>query len=709
MDFIDDAAVSESSVVSKGKGRLHPLCDDDGDKNDGSVGSMVDFLVDDDGDGDDHHVHAHSAMLHRHSHSHHHHRGGGIGTRDSGGQGASSSSARPPPSHVAAAAAAAAEGHKRSATAAAGTAGAAVRPTKVVKRERDVAAAARPPVKKDCFITDWLQTTTRVAERDPDKINPPSPPVRDVDVDGDGTEAPPPPPHVVSAAAAAGGLGGEEEEEVIQLSPEQQDAYDAVCKGYNTLILGSGGTGKSVLIERIREMGRRESKDVVITASTGIAAVNVKGCTLHSFAGVGLADKETVDELVSSVRKNRNVKKRWVTTELLVIDEISMVQPLFLHKLDAVARSIRGHDEPFGGMQIVFVGDFFQLPPVRKYGAARFGQDPNDVEYCFDMPEWPEFFDHITVLKRVFRQSDTRFAGLLDRARHGNVTQHDIATLQGRLHAPLAGIPAGMEPTWLVSRIAQAQEINAERLAHIDAPSRSYTNSYGFKFQAEIDAVRKGKPLPQQSIRDLEANLTPFDERRHGNIRKSLARSCPAEETVELKSGAQVLLLANIDLENGLANGTSGVIIGFTSTHPFAPVVRFVNGRTVTVNPYEWMMPDKACKGFVTFKQIPLKLAWAITVHKSQSMTLDFVRITLDKSFFSFGQAYVALSRVRTREGLTFDSFWPKVIRTDPRVADYETHLEEAISGPGKQLQGEDALKHAEAHRRSALATMVRI
>ena len=286
---------------------------------------------------------------------------------------------------------------------------------------------------------------------------------------------------------------------------------------------GNAGTGKSFLLRAIvQELHRRHSSGVFVTASTGIAAANVGGRTIHSFAGIGLGE----DDAATMVRTLKpNARARWRQAQVLVIDEISMLCGVLLDKLDSVGRAVRGQpDKPFGGIQVVLVGDFFQLPPVRL------GQDPN-VRFCFTARCWNEVVAETFVLSRVYRQRDAQFLAMLDEVRHGTVGPASERILQ----------------------LVYQQTVN---------PPAASTDDDGIKPTVLYATNRHVDAQNERELRKLAGDAKTFraTDKGEANARHHLEQNCLAPTVLELKVGAQVMLLKNLHVEDGLTNGTRGVV-----------------------------------------------------------------------------------------------------------------------------------------------------
>lgn len=461
---------------------------------------------------------------------------------------------------------------------------------------------------------------------------------------------------------------------------QQQIIEDIILSKQNVFITGSAGTGKSRIIEVLRAYAM-ENNDVVqyVTASTGIAAVNVEGTTLHSFIGVGTikATREAVEEKMKRLPRilNADIRERHKETTMLIIDEVSMIDIYYFELVDRVLRYTRQTPSFFGGIQVVLCGDFLQLPPVG---------DPTPL---FESPLWRHVKEYY--LRQIYRQDDPIFLDLLREMRYGKLSEDSIRLLQERVNRncitaagedvayppPLpvrlptdagfgeSGTLPDMPRLIIFPMVHQVKEINAKRFAGFDTPIHVY--------RREID-VRKPEPdsMPERKraaiLRKLEA------------ARLELEKDSRIPETVELRVGAVVILTRKV--ADAFVNGLRGVVVDFvamTNSPVQLPVVHFVNGSKLTVYPKE-IRSDMHYPYYAYARQIPLALAWTITIHKSQGMTLDSLVIDLSKKVFAPGQAYVALSRLTSLDGLILRNFDPEACKANPVVVEYYKRLEQA-------------------------------
>jgi ATP-dependent DNA helicase PIF1 len=444
------------------------------------------------------------------------------------------------------------------------------------------------------------------------------------------------------------------------------------------------GTGKSVLLREIiaalRRKYVREPDRVAVTASTGLAACNIGGVTLHSFAGIGLG-KEPAEDLVKKIRRNQKAKQRWMRTKVLIMDEVSMVDGDLFDKLEQIARTIRNNGRPFGGIQLVITGDFFQLPPVPEFGKM--------AKFAFDAGTWTTSIEHTIGLTHVFRQKDPVFAGMLNEMREGRLTPESIARFR-KLERPLPITEESVEATELFPTRQEVDRANTTRMHQL--------HGNVFTFEA-----RDGGTVTNKEMRD------------------KMLQNCMVPEQIHLKKGAQVMLVKNMD--ETLVNGSLGKITGFMTEQMFNiykdneeafleggpsetamkaeiakttlglntnliyPVVRFAipdgTTRDLLCKREDWKIELPNGEVQASRSQIPLILAWALSIHKAQGQTLERVRVDLGK-IFEKGQAYVALSRATSMAGLQIMRFDPRKVMAHEKVRLFYSSLSRAEQVEGK-------------------------
>lgn len=397
---------------------------------------------------------------------------------------------------------------------------------------------------------------------------------------------------------------------MTELSQQQSQVINAFDSGQNIFVTGGAGSGKSFLLNYLKR--HYTKSNLVVTASTGIAAVNIGGSTIHSWSGIGLGNLPA-EKIVENIFSNKfiNVRRKIIQARALAIDEISMVSSTTLDLIDVVLRAVRQSEKPMGGLQILFFGDFLQLPPISNVA--------NDLEFCFNSKCWQELDLQIFNLEEKFRQTDQKFVKILNNLRFGNLDDEDISLLQSRTQ--IADDNLAIKPTILTTHNYKVDKINSYHLKNIPKDEVTYEAKYKGN-QSKIELLKK---------------------------------NCIAPQFLKLKIGAQVMMTKNTYQKDGIINGSLGVVKGFSLKKKY-PIVEFSNGAEITISPEEWLIEsfDKnkgelVCEASVA--QIPLILSWAITIHKSQGLTLD--KISCDLSdIFSPGQAYVALSRARSLSGV---------------------------------------------------------
>lgn len=374
------------------------------------------------------------------------------------------------------------------------------------------------------------------------------------------------------------------------------------------------------------------SRQIAVTSTTGTSALLLNGTTIHSYLGIGFG-KESVDALVRKICGWGWIYKRWINLECLLIDEISMLDPNLFDKIEEIARIIRNDKRPFGGVQLVISGDFLQLPCV------------GTNNFCFNAKAWNKCIKHTIHLEEIIRQGDTIFQEVLNSIRVGNITKNVKKILNSRIGAKLDN-EYGIKPTKLYSMNCDVDRVNDKELDKLAEDGR-YFYEYNMKINVNSSVSNKSA------------------------VKDKFLKNCIAQKVLQLCIGAQVMLLKNLDIQNGLANGSRGVVTSFVDD---MPMVRFLNGMECVIEYDTWEITEND-KKILSVKQIPLKVAYAISIHKSQGCSLDYVKIDLS-GVFEYGQAYVALSRVKSLKGLSIISIDYDCIQGHPEaVAYYESLL----------------------------------
>lgn len=424
--------------------------------------------------------------------------------------------------------------------------------------------------------------------------------------------------------------------DATQLNPDQQRALDAALSGKHLFITGSAGTGKSRLIQAIKERLEFMRVAVAFCGPTGITAHNIGGQTLHKFSSLGLA-QEPYEILLEKILRNKWICRQWRSLKVLVLDEISMIDLRLFTYLSRIFQHVReDHARPFGGVQIIMVGDFYQIMPVKQYSGN---------EFLFECPVWKELDPYCIELRHVYRQSDSAFVSLLARVRTGDTTQEDMSYLAS-LNRPIPGHPM-KNVTQLMSLNKTVDEVNAYNLDKLEGEEHTYTGRAGMYEDVDGD------------------NLTTDVIMR---MKDTMRDTNPVGDTVYLKAGAEIILRQNMSLlsvgmvEYKFYNGSRGYVTHFDKMGN--PVVRFYDAPDTedtffTINPYTWEQRKYGYKQVITYTQIPIKLAWAITCHSAQGLTISPLAISLGADLFCHGQAYVALSRCKSPDLLCIRNFKP--------------------------------------------------
>ena len=426
------------------------------------------------------------------------------------------------------------------------------------------------------------------------------------------------------------------------LNTLQQEALELAKAGKSLFITGPGGVGKSYLIHTIVDELIKKGKRVGITALTGCAALLLgrEAKTVHSWAGIGLG-KDPSAKLIANIQKyNYKAKKRWLLTNTLIIDEISMMTPELLEKIHEVAKGMRKSQQVFGGLQIILVGDFFQLPPIYREGETMF---------AFESLIWKELNLTMIELTEIIRQDNPVFHEILKEARIGELSQTSINILKERMIDTWQ--KEKIRPTLLFSRRAEVEMINEQNLKALKTPLITFEAKTLHTANLEINVLKS----------DLDRAIEKLD------------RDASYKVKLELRVGAQVMLIYNLDQEAGLVNGRRGIVEGFTASTPSIPLVLF-KGNSVAIPVPEVSWESSEVDGLKR-SQIPLILAYAITIHKCQGATLDSALIDIGRSTFESGQAYVALSRVKSLESLYIYELEPQAFRAPKKVKAFYTSL----------------------------------
>jgi len=405
----------------------------------------------------------------------------------------------------------------------------------------------------------------------------------------------------------------------------QQQALKILKSGANVFLTGSAGTGKTFLLNQFISYLRKSKVSVGVTASTGIAATHLNGRTIHSWSGIGIK-KEMNEKSIKKIARIKNLNKRIRKTKILIIDEISMLDADRLNLVDRICKQAKDPFLPFGGIQVIMCGDFFQLPPVNRDQKLRFAYESSvwrnsDIKVCY--------------LNKQFRQNDLKFTDILNKIRANKAGIKELNLLRARLNQPIS---LSVKPTKLYTHNIKVDAINDYELSRISKKEMTYY------------MTGRGPK-----------NLVDF-----------LKKNCLAPEELKLKVGAIVMFVKN-NFDAGYVNGTLGKVVSYDDNK--YPVVKIMSGRKIIASPTNWNM-EEYDKVIASIRQIPLRLAWAITVHKSQGMSLDAAEIDLSKSF-ERGMGYVALSRVKTLNNIKLIGINQMALEVSPEIVEKDKEFKQ--------------------------------
>lgn len=396
----------------------------------------------------------------------------------------------------------------------------------------------------------------------------------------------------------------------------QTKALAVLKSGKNVFLTGSAGAGKTYVLNQYIQYLKEHKVPVAITASTGIAATHMNGMTIHAWSGIGVKDYLNEADLMS-LSNRKYLRDKMEAVKVLIIDEISMLHKRQLDLVNKVLKFFKSNELPFGGIQVILAGDFFQLPPVGS------DAEPNKEKFAFMSEAWKETQFQCCYLTEQFRQSDNQLNEILNEIRSGFVSDDSIDLL----NQALINKSASSFPTKLYTHNFDVDKENRSQLAALFSETKLFT------------ATSKGSD----------------------NLVEMLKKSVLTDEELKLKIGSKVMFIKN-NYDKNYMNGTLGEVTGY-SDNGF-PLVKVTSGEVIEAEPEEWKIEDEKGKTLALFNQVPLRLAWAITVHKSQGMTLDAAEIDLRKTFEK-GQGYVALSRLKTLESLVLLGFNETAIMVD--------------------------------------------
>jgi ATP-dependent DNA helicase PIF1 len=414
------------------------------------------------------------------------------------------------------------------------------------------------------------------------------------------------------------------------LDIKQLIVIEDFINGNNIFMSGPAGTGKTHLIKILQSLSNELHKNCQVTALTGCAALllDCNAKTLHSWSGVGITEQDNITYYINKIQKNKKTIY-WKEIDVLIVDEISMLSKKLFNLLDLIAKRIRKNDKPFGGIQLVFSGDFYQLPPVSK-------DNGDDSLFCFESENWSLTFPNIHILTKIFRQKNKEFTKILNNIRVGKITKSTVELLNKRI------IP---------------YEKTDSIVPTILLPHRSSVDSINNK---------EHNLLPKSKTKIFNINIIqPSDEEKYKNeisnteIKYAIESINKSNGPIEIKVGDQVICTYNIS--EHIVNGSRGIVTDILDY----PMVKFFSGEEIIIKPID--IRNENVPGLF-YKKVPLDYAWALTIHKCQGMTLDLCIMDIGSKIFAVGQTYVSLSRVKSLEGLYLINFDPYKIKISSKV-----------------------------------------
>lgn len=446
----------------------------------------------------------------------------------------------------------------------------------------------------------------------------------------------------------------------------QKEALEILKTGSNVFLTGVPGAGKSYVINQYVKWLEDKGIYPAITASTGIAATHIGGRTIHSFVGIGVVDY--LDEsVIDKILERENLYKKLLNTQVLIIDEISMLDAKVLDKVDTILKAVKKNDRAFGGIQTIFVGDFFQLPPVSKRG--------EETKYfAFMSNSWKQAKPLICYLEEQYRQSDEKFTKLLMAIRENNIDEYHIEILEEVKKKTFEKFNISIKEQTLPEGDTYEEEVLEydHQVVETVGTVPNHTEPTIYNDFLELHSHNKNvDSINEQKLKSLSGEEFVYKMYTQGraSLVESLIKSCLSPEVLKLKQGAKVIFTKN-NLDGKYVNGTLGVVKDLDKD---AIVVETKDGKLIDVKHEEWKYEDEG-KVKARILQYPLRLAWAITVHKSQGMSLDEAIVTLGETF-EYGQGYVALSRLRSLDGLYLKSYNAKSLQVNQAICEFDEKI----------------------------------
>lgn len=465
----------------------------------------------------------------------------------------------------------------------------------------------------------------------------------------------------------------------MTLSKEQQIAFEKFKNGENLFISGPGGTGKTHLIKEMVSYAKEQSTDIQVCAMTGCAALLLEcsAKTIHSWSGIKRANK-SIDDTCKEIAHSSYYKKSWKKTDILIVDEVSMMSAHIFEMLNTIGKRLRKRmSEPFGGIQVIFVGDFYQLPPVSINE-----EDESKSQFCFQSTVWYDVFqksNHV-LLEHIFRQKDPQYKSILLEIREGNISEESINLLKQRVRK------SEQDHVTIYPKKYSVDRKNEEMFAKIHEP----IHDFNVRIDKDLTRIVETDKEFDDHQRFLSRNISKVGEEIEINY---LLTGAPMTSRLCLKVGTRVMCTINKDLALGICNGSQGIVTGFQEKSKI-PIVKFDNGVTLPMDYHCWQ--SEFCPRIAIY-QIPIIWAWSITIHKIQGATLDSGEMDVGGHIFEYGQTYVALSRIRSLEGLYLSQFDASRIKANPIVKQFYEDLK-LFKLQEKQETQETQQTHKEVH-----------
>lgn len=442
------------------------------------------------------------------------------------------------------------------------------------------------------------------------------------------------------------------------LSSQQELVVERFKNGENLFISGPGGSGKTTLIKRLVES---TDKNIQVCALTGCAAIllqsNAK--TIHSWSGIKLA-KGDLDKIVKNVVTNKYKSKDWKKTQILIVDEISMMSKRIFDLLNRIGKAVKKNQNPFGNMQVIFVGDFYQLPPIN-------GQDEDSDKFCFESDEWFKTFpkENHVILTNIYRQTDKQYTDILMMIRSGTINDDLFKILEKRLLSNLKKSDYNnCTPIKLYPVRSMVDKINMQKFSELD-DSKEFKQLLVIKTDC-TEYIEAKIPIHSSKLRECKKALPQQIDYEI----QYLKNNSPLESELKMRIGSSVMCVVNLDMENNICNGSQGVITDIITSDngETRPIVTFTNGivKQLSIHYIQSELYPNIMIG-----QYPLIMAWALTIHKIQGSTLETAEIDVGNNIFEYGQTYVALSRVKSLDGLYLNSIDIRKIKANPKVVNF--------------------------------------